>query len=98
MLARNCPKGKEPILTMAMQMAGGGDLSNGHCLWEKWDFCSEFEKHFSSGNNSSLLNLVFLLTLALFNVPQCTTGLNFKKFSHLRISGSFDRGRELKKK
>ena len=24
MLARNCPKGKEPILTMAMQMAGGG--------------------------------------------------------------------------
>ena len=24
MLARNCPKGKESILTMAMQMAGGG--------------------------------------------------------------------------
>ena len=22
--ARNCPKGKEPILTMAMQIAGGG--------------------------------------------------------------------------
>ena len=48
MLARNCPKGKEPILTMAMKMegGGGGGLSNGHCLWEKWDFCSEFEKHF----------------------------------------------------
>ena len=52
MLARNCPKGKEPILTMAMQMAGrgggggGGGLSNGHSLWEKWDFCSEFEKQF----------------------------------------------------
>ena len=30
--------------------------------------------------------------------PQCTKGLNFKKFSHLRISGSFDGGRELKKK
>ena len=28
-----------------MQMAGGG-LSNGHSLWEKWDFCSEFEKQF----------------------------------------------------
>ena len=24
MLAQNCPKGKEPILTMAMKMAGGG--------------------------------------------------------------------------
>ena len=47
MLAWNCPKGKEPILTMAMQMVGGGGgLSNGHSLWEKWDFCSEFEKHF----------------------------------------------------
>ena len=58
MLARNCPKGKEPILTMAMQMVpgggggvggcggGGGGLSNDHSLWEKWDFCSEFEKHF----------------------------------------------------
>ena len=48
MLARNCPKGKEPILTMPMQMAGGGGggLSNGHSLWEKWDFCSEFEKQF----------------------------------------------------
>ena len=44
-----CPKGKEPILTMAMQMAGGGEgggLSNDHSLWEKWDFCSEFEKQF----------------------------------------------------
>ena len=41
---------KEPYLTMPMQMAGGGGggggLSNGHSLWEKWDFCSEFEKHF----------------------------------------------------
>ena len=49
MLARNCPEGKEPILTMAMQMVGGGGggvLSNGHSLWEKWDYCSEFEKHF----------------------------------------------------
>ena len=46
MLARNFPKGKEPILTMAMQMARGGGLSNGDSLWEKWDFCSEFEKQF----------------------------------------------------
>ena len=49
MLAQNCPKGEEPILTMAMQMVvvvGGGRLSNGHSLWEKWDFCSEFEKQF----------------------------------------------------
>ena len=49
MLARNCPKGKVPILTMAMQMAaggGGGGLSNGHSLWEKWDFSSEIEKQF----------------------------------------------------
>ena len=56
---------------MAMQEGGGGggggeSLSNGHSLWEKWDFCSEFEKTVSNGNNSSLLNLVFLLTLTLF--------------------------------
>ena len=41
--------GEEPILIMAMQMVGGGGggrLSNGHSLWEKWDFCSEFEKQF----------------------------------------------------
>ena len=51
MLAQNCPKGKEPILTMAMHANGGGGggaegLSNGHSLWEKWDFCSESEKKF----------------------------------------------------
>ena len=46
MLARNSPKGKVPILTMAMQMAGGGGLRDCHFLWEKWDFCSEFEKQF----------------------------------------------------
>ena len=50
MLAQNCPMGEEPILIMAMQMVGGGGgggrLSNGHSLWEKWDFCSEFEKQF----------------------------------------------------
>ena len=47
MLARNCPKGKEPILTMAMQMVGGGGGV------EQWTFsvgevgfCSEFEKQF----------------------------------------------------
>ena len=50
-LARNCPKVKESILTMAMQMAGGEEgggegLSSGHSLWEKWEFCSEFEKQF----------------------------------------------------
>ena len=45
MLAQSCPKGKEPILTMAMQMAGGGwGLSNGHFLCAKWDSC--FEKQF----------------------------------------------------
>ena len=33
MLARNCPKGKGPILTMAMQMAGGGEG-----VFEKWPF------------------------------------------------------------
>ena len=40
--------GEEPILIMAMQMVGGeGErLSNGHSMWEKWDFCSEFEKQF----------------------------------------------------
>ena len=50
MLARNCPKGKGPILTMAMQMAGGG---GGGRVFEQWpfsvgevDFCSEFEKQF----------------------------------------------------
>ena len=46
MLARNCPKGKEPILTMAMQMARGGGVSNSHSLWKKWDFLFEFEKQF----------------------------------------------------
>ena len=44
MLARNCPKGKGPILTMAMQMAGEG-------VFEQWPFSvgemgSEFEKQF----------------------------------------------------
>ena len=40
--------GEEPILIMAMQMVGGGGgrLSNGHSLWEKSDFCSEFEEQF----------------------------------------------------
>ena len=32
MLARNCPKGEEPILIMAMQMAGGGGGG------EQWPF------------------------------------------------------------
>ena len=64
--------GEEPILIMAMQMVGGGGgggrLSNGHSLWEKWDFCSEFEKQFQMVIIlASLLDLVFLLTLTLFN-------------------------------
>ena len=36
MLSRNCPKGKEPILTMVMQMAGGG---GGEV--EQWPFSVE---------------------------------------------------------
>ena len=32
MLARNRPKGKEPILTMAMQMAGGGGGGGGWAM------------------------------------------------------------------
>ena len=108
-------------------LGGGGGV-------EKWPF-SVGEvgflfwvwKALSSGNISSLLNLVLLLTLTLFNnwlslilplerktngsdghpglycliwklAQQCTMGLNFKTFSHLRICGSFDEGRELKKK
>ena len=35
MLAQNCPKGKEPILTMAMQMAGRGGGGGGV---EQWPF------------------------------------------------------------
>ena len=69
MFARNCPKGKEPILTMAMQMArgGGGGV-------EQWPFSVGevgvllwIWKTVLNGSNSSLLNLVFLLTLTLFN-------------------------------
>ena len=37
MLARNCPKSKEPILTMAMQMAGGGGEGGGGGV-EQWLF------------------------------------------------------------
>ena len=34
MFAQNCPKGKGPILAMAMQMAGGG----GGEVFEQWPF------------------------------------------------------------
>ena len=107
---------------------GGGGVEQWPLSVGEVGFLLLIWKMLSSGNNSSLLNLVFLLTLTLFNnwlslilplrgklvmgsdghpglyfllrklAPQCTMGLNFKKISHLRISGSFDGGRELKKK
>ena len=99
---------------------GGGGVEQWPLSMGEVGFLLWIWKTLSSNNNSSLLNLVFLLTLTLFNnwlslilplrgklvmgsdghpglycllwklAPQCIMGLNFKKFSHLRISGSFD--------
>ena len=69
----SCLKGKEPILTMAMQMVvvvgggGGGAVEQWSFSVGEMGFLLWVWKALSSGNNSSLLNLVFLLTLTLFN-------------------------------